>query len=179
MVEGRDWVRMQTESCPDCGWDPDLTDWQGLPRLLTDTAAAWGARLARTDAGLLRIRPRPGVWSTLEYAGHTRDVLAVFADRVEATLTHDDPELEWWDHEAAVVDHHRADAVLLTEALTANARRLAAVAAPLSEGQRMRPARRRAGERFTAEGLVRFAAHEQLHHLHDVDVGLADLRSGP
>ena len=69
------------------------------PRL-TDVAARWGGTLATADVADLRRRPAPDVWSPLEYACHTRDVLAVFEERPP---NGNDPgqQLGWWDHDAA------------------------------------------------------------------------------
>ena len=69
---------MQFEACPDCGLDASTNADADLPRALTDVAARWGGTLAIADVADLRRRPAPDVWSPLEYACHTRDVLSVF-----------------------------------------------------------------------------------------------------
>ena len=78
MAEGRDWTRSQFEACPDCGHDSSAVADAAMPRALTDAAAAFGSFLATAPIADLRRWTRPGVWSPLEYACHTRDVIAVF-----------------------------------------------------------------------------------------------------
>lgn len=165
---------MQHEACPDCGFDPAAVDDAGLARALTDVAAAWGRTLAGVDAGLVRIRPEPGTWSAIEYACHVRDALGVFEERVRRTMVDDSPRMQWWDHEAAVVDddYLGQDVVLVTEALTANARTFAAAFGSVPTEDLVRTVERRPGETFSIAGMGRFVLHEVVHHLHDAQRGL-------
>ena len=122
MNEGREWVRMQFEACPDCGLDASTNADADLPRALTDVAARWGGTLATADIADLRRRPAPDVWSPLEYACHTRDVIAVFEERIHRTATTPGQQLGWWDHDAAVVDsrYNEQEPVLVAEAMAAD-----------------------------------------------------------
>ncbi len=58
---------------------------------------------------------------------HVRDVLALFRDRVVLTLSRDQPEFGWWDHEAAAVDerYNEQDPREVAAALATNAAGLA------------------------------------------------------
>ena len=171
MNEGREWVRMQFEACPDCGLDASTNADDDLPRALTDVAARWGGTLATADVADLRRRPVPDVWSPLEYACHTRDVLAVFEERVRRTATTPGQQLGWWDHDAAVVDsrYNEQEPVLVAEAIAANARRFGQSLSDLASAQWDAAAERRAGERFTIRGMARFVQHEMVHHHRDAE----------
>ena len=177
MTEGRDWTRTQFEPCPDCWFDPDEFEDRHLGRALTDAAAAWGRLLAVTDDGLLRIRPEPHTWSAIEYACHVRDAIAVFDDRVRRALAEESQALGWWDHEAAVVDgsYESEVAVLVAEAIGANARVFASTLATVAPANLDRAAVRRSGEHFTIRGMGRFILHEVVHHRLDAQQGLDSL----
>jgi hypothetical protein len=111
------------------------------------------------------------VWSPLEYACHTRDVLAVFEERVRRTATTPGQQLGWWDHDAAVVDsrYNEQEPVLVAEAIAANARRFGQSLSDLASAQWDAAAERRAGERFTIRGMARFVLHEMVHHHRDAE----------
>lgn len=169
MAEGRDWTRTQHEACPDCGADTAAIADADLAPALGREAAAWGRFLASADPAGLRARPAPGVWSGLEYACHVRDLLPVMEERIGRILREEEPDLGWWDHEAAVVerDYNGQDVVLVTEALTANARSFAARLAAVDGPAWDRRAERRPGEWFTVRGIGRFVLHEVIHHRED------------
>ena len=171
MNEGRQWFRMQFEACPDCGLDTSTNADADLPRALTDVAARWGGTLATADIADLRRRPAPDVWSPLEYACHTRDVIAVFEERIHRTATTPGQQLGWWDHDAAVVDsrYNEQEPVLVAEAMAANARRFGQALADLAPAQWGAMAERRPGERFTIRGMARFVLHEMVHHRRDAE----------
>ena len=66
--------------------------------------ADWVDRLRRPGVAQ---RPRPDVWSTLEYGCHVRDVHRIFAERVRLMLTQDEPRFPNWDQdETAVTDDY-------------------------------------------------------------------------
>ena len=51
-----------------------------------------------------RQRPRPDVWSPLEYACHVRDVFRLFDQRLGLMLAEDDPQFANWDQDDTAVD---------------------------------------------------------------------------
>ena len=179
MTEGRDWVRMQAEACPDCGHDSSLVADADMPRALTDAVAVWAATLATADVASLRRWPGLDVWSPLEYACHTRDVIAVFEERVRRTAADPGQQLGWWDHAAAVTDekYNEQVPVLVAEAMAANARRLGQTLADLDSADWDLSAERRPGEHFTIRGMARFVLHEIVHHHWDAD-GLLEANQG-
>lgn len=171
MTEGRDWTRSQFEACPDCGCDASVIADTDLGRMVTDAVAAWGTLLATAPIADLRRWPAPAVWSPLEYACHTRDVVAVFTERIERTAVEPGTLLGWWDHEVAVTAeaYNAQEPVLIAEAMASNARRLGTTLSSLpSEGWDL-AAERRPGESFTIRGMGRFVLHEIVHHRQDAE----------
>jgi hypothetical protein len=170
-VVERDWVQVVAEErCDECGLAPSHLARADLGPALRHEAEAWAALLAGTGDDHLRARSGES-WSALEYAAHTRDTLAVFAGRIERVRLEDDPQLGWWDHEAAAVDerYNEQDPGVVAAALVGNARALADLLAAIGGEEWGRTATRRAGERFTIEGMGRFALHEARHHRADAE----------
>jgi DinB family protein len=167
----RDWARVQTERCDECGLDAAAVPVRRLPDAVRSVARRWRLFLMTTPATTLRRRPRPDYWSALEYAAHTRDVLRVFAERVELALATDDPGFGWWDHEAAVLDEHYNDQDIeaVAAVLESNADLFATILAAVPVKGWTRAGRRRDSEQFTVAGLARFALHEAHHHLQDAE----------
>ena len=97
----KDWTWVLERPCPECGFDAAAHDVSDLPELLEDTASAWSQVLGRGDA---TDRPRPGVWSALEYGCHVRDVHVLFAERVRLMLAEDVPTFANWDQDATAVE---------------------------------------------------------------------------
>lgn len=110
--------------------------------------------------------PRGRPWST---PATQHDVLAVFAGRVTLTLVEDDPELGWWDHEAAAVDeaYNEQEPGAVLADLDLNAEHLANVLAGVPADAWGRAATRRGTEHFTIADMARFCLHEGHHHLRD------------
>ena len=176
MAAEQDWVRVVEEQrCEECGLDAAALPREDLPDQLRHAATAWGALLERTPVDRLRARPHRSPWSALEYGGHVDGVLAVFGTRVDRMLEADTPELGWWDHEAAVVAdrYQESDPIQLASSIRRAAEDLCGRLVGLDDEQWARCGVRRAGERFDIEGLVRFAWHEVVHHLHDAVTLLA------
>jgi hypothetical protein len=173
MSEGRDWYQVVADgTCPDCGLDAAAVDRADLGPALLGEARRWEELLADLDGDddALRRRRDPATWAPIEYAGHVGGVFAVFADRVRRCRTEDDPELGWWDHEQAVIDagfdRQPVDAVrtAIADGAVALAHALPRLDDPAGWA---RAGTRRAGERFTVEGLARYALHESAHHRAD------------
>lgn len=182
MTDGRSWVDVQDEPCPECRFDPGSIGVAELAEAVRSLGRKYRAPLSRFLPGedgvaIVQTRPEPDVWSPLEYACHVRDVLGLFTARVQRTLVEDDPELGWWDHEAAVEDegYNHQDPAAVAEDLAVRAEGLADVLAAVPPDGWDRPARRR-DDRFTVAALGRYALHEGHHHLLDVGRGLRAAR---
>jgi len=167
----KDWTWVVERRCPECGEDASRIQPEQVPDLIRDCAAQWQKVLSA--GGPLQDRPRPGVWSPLEYACHVRDVFRVFDRRLEQMLTQDDPVFDNWDQNAAAIDGRYGEqdpqqlAVDLVDAASMLADRFASVDIR-DEQAWQRPARRSDGARFTVITLARYLLHDVVHHLHDV-----------
>jgi hypothetical protein len=166
-------VRWQSERCPECAFEPEKYAPGDLPAAVAGLGRRYRAPLERLLPGettdILRARPLPGTWSALAYVCHVRDVLALFDGRIRRMVAEDDPDLGWWDHEAAVeADAYDAqDPVEVAKALEANAGGLAATLSGVPDGAWERTGWR-AGDVFTVLGAGRYALHEGHHHLLDL-----------
>ncbi|WP_158230851.1 MULTISPECIES: DinB family protein [unclassified Frankia] len=136
---------------------------------LTALVAVLAERLVANPVERLRARHMPG-WTALEYAGHTADVLELFARRVAHLLAADEPELEVIDHDALVAAGRHNDrtpdetADRLRSGLAALTAELAGVTGPAWDRGGTR-----AGERRTVRETAYRAAHELIHHGMDID----------
>ncbi|UZN03551.1 DinB family protein [Cellulomonas sp. S1-8] len=166
--DAKDWTWVLQTRCPECGfaaWDVEPT---GIAGTVRDLIPRWTAALHRDDA---RERPAPGVWSTLEYGAHVRDVMRVFGTRVRLMVEQDDPLFDDWDQDAtALADRYdlQDPAVVadeLARASSAMADRLDAVPADGWD----RTGRRSNGSVFTVRTLTRYFLHDVVHHLDDVN----------
>jgi len=160
---------MAVGRCAECGFDP-----AGLrPGSVGDEVGRWVAECARLVAGAadgaLRAPAAGLAWSPLDYVGHLRDVLALFAARVRLVLTADGPELPVVDHDEAVRAgaYRGADPRDLTDDLLGRANELRAVLAAVRGPEWDRIGYRAGQERSVLE-IAQRAAHEARHHTGDV-----------
>jgi hypothetical protein len=133
------------EACRECGFDGDAVPTAMLAAESEAEATRWRAAL-RVVADV-RARPAPEVWSPLECACHIRDVFVLFARRVERMLDEDDPDLGWWDHDAAVEEerYNDQDPAVVLDQLEAGAAALAAAVGHVTGGGWDRTGVRRSG----------------------------------
>jgi DinB superfamily len=166
--ETKDWTWVLDGPCPECGLDTREVELLDIPELLRTVAAAFADVLADGEAA--RRRPSPAVWSPLEYACHLRDVCRRFDARLRLLLVLDDPVFQNWDQDAAAISdgYSGQDPALVSLELTEAAERLATAIEHIPEGAWDRPGRRSDGAQFTVVTLVRYLAHELVHHAHDV-----------
>jgi hypothetical protein len=165
----KDWTRVLSRPCPECGFDTATVTRVNLPAMLRDNAATWQEVLAGDTAELSR-RPSPERWSTLEYACHVRDVFAKFLTRLELMLETENPLFANWDQDATAVEdrYHEQVPALVSVQLAAAAEVLAGRFAGVSGPQWDRPGQRSDGARFSVETLGRYLMHDPVHHLYDV-----------
>lgn len=163
----KDWTWVLDRPCPECGFVAGEVDVAQLPSIVRALTARWQAALARSTAAE---RPRPDVWSVLEYGAHVRDVNRVFAERVRLLRDTDGPLFDDWDQDAAAVADRYAeqDPSVVADELAEAAEELAAEYAAVRPADLERPGRRSNGSVFTVRTLGRYYLHDVVHHLHDV-----------
>lgn len=166
--DAKDWTWVLRERCPECGLEAGTLDIAGLPDQVRSWTPRWRAVLARPDVAT---RPRPDVWSPLEYACHVRDVHRLFAERLTLLLEQDTPTFADWDQDAAAVAgrYDRCDPAVVADELAEGAEVMARLLATVTADQHGRRGLRSNGSEFTARTLAQYYAHDVLHHLHDVD----------
>ncbi|HSL58300.1 MAG TPA: DinB family protein [Acidimicrobiales bacterium] len=171
-----DWVKVVAEErCDECGLESNTVPRAGLGAAIGVAAEAWAELLTDTPPPDLQRRLGGGGWTALEYGCHVRDVFRVFSGRLALILAEDEPELVWWDHGAAVVEDRYAeqDPAVVADELVDRARRFATELDAVTPDGWERTGVRRGTERFTVDGLARFALHETVHHLHDAERAIA------
>ena len=155
--DSKDWTWVLERPCPECGIDPAAIDVADVPAIVRDNAAAWQVVLARPD---VRRRPRPDVWSPLEYGCHVRDVFRLFDLRLGLMLDEDDPLFANWDQdETAVAERYDAqDPAVVAGELAAAGDAVAASFAAVERravGARRPAQRRRRVHRAVVRPLLR------------------------
>jgi hypothetical protein len=163
----KDWTWVLERPCPECGFESAAHEVSDLPGLLETTTTTWTRVLARPDVSE---RPRPEVWSPLEYACHVRDVHVLFAERLELMLDEDGATFANWDQDATAIerDYGSQDPETVAAELVEAGRAVAALYASVTEATRERRGLRSNGHEFTVESLGRYHLHDVVHHLHDV-----------
>jgi hypothetical protein len=164
----RNWFATAREPCTECGFDAAAVSTDDLADAMRELGDAWRTGFV-VGAPSVTVRPDDATWSALEYACHTRDLLAAFASRVTLTLAQDNSDLGWWDHEAAAVDefYNEQDPGAVLADLDLNAEHLAATLDQVPDDGWERSGIRRGTERFTVADMARFSLHEGHHHLQD------------
>ena len=168
--------------CDECGFVYEGLAAADVPAAIRSFPKRYRAPLTRFLPGedgdsLLRQRPAPGTWSALEYAAHVRDVFDWYDGWIRRCLAEDRPVLEGpgRDEAAEIRRYNEDDPGAVTDALAANAERLAATVEGVPDDSWDRVGLRRDEERsvlFTA----RRAVHEGSHHLLDIGRGLRAVR---
>lgn len=164
----KDWTWVLQRVCPECGFDTQSFPREQISSMLLVNAGEWRQMLA--GPGDVRRRPRPEVWSPLEYACHVRDVFRVYLERLELMLSQDNPAFPNWDQDATAVSdrYGEQDPELVSDELVDAARKLAAGFAAVGDEDWQRTGSRSDGAHFTIESFGRYFIHDPVHHLYDV-----------
>jgi hypothetical protein len=170
---------MTHEECVECGFEGADFDDIALLNALRALEPRWNEALANAGDDL-RTRPEPAVWSAVEYAAHSRDILALHVFGVEQALTVEEPVFPAIDADAliesAVATYSDADPTLVGGELGTQARTLADVADSVDPSAWARGIT--IGERRSdVRSLLEHALHDSSHHLADVERGLVRIRT--
>ncbi len=162
----KDWTWVLGEACPECGYDARTVPATYVAARVRATVPLWLEALGAPDCA---VRPRPDLWSPLEYACHVRDVHRLFAVRLALMLDEDDPLFANWDQDVTAVQerYDLQDPAVVARELAEAAGAIAA--AFDSVGDRWaRPGRRSDGSAFTVDTFARYYLHDIEHHTWDV-----------
>ena len=121
---------MTHEQCDKCGFDGARCNDGSLLDGLRELGPRW-RELVQVAGSNLRVRPEPEVWSAIEYAAHSRDIIALHVYGVEQALAPDEPEFPQIGDdlvEAAAANYGDADPDGVAAELATQASRLAQVA---------------------------------------------------
>jgi hypothetical protein len=169
---------MEHEHCDACDFDGGRFDDAGLLAALHALGARWRS-LLMTAGTELRSRPAPDVWSAIEYAAHSRDVLALHVYGVEQAIAVDEPVFPPISDdlvETAAATYGDSDPDEVADELGTQASRLAQVAD--DAGTASWPRGLTIGDsRSDIRRMLEHALHDSTHHLGDVERGLARLRN--
>ncbi len=166
----KDWTWVISRSCPECGFDGSAVSHTDVADRIKADAAQWPRRLIAADVA---VRPRPTVWSVLEYGCHVRDVHRIFNDRVRLMLSEDEPRFANWDQDATAIedDYGSQDPVVVASELVDAAAAVTATYERVPRGAWSRRGLRSNGSEFTVASIAVYHLHDVVHHAHDVDHG--------
>lgn len=158
------------ETCADCGFDSSEWDDLDTRRTIGATASLFRHWTEGMSAEAMNRRPRPEVWSALEYADHTRETLFGLRVLCEVAIETADADLGPAVDERSAGEARAFDAetvlVELDEEATTFAARLAELDAAAWEGAVVL-----GGERRSVGWAARHAVHDLWHHLIDIADG--------
>jgi hypothetical protein len=159
------------ERCGECGFDYDTLERAAVPAAFVSLGNEFRNELSATADERLRRRPRPEVWSALEYACHVRDVFLWQRDRLYLALVEDKPSFVrmYRDERVALARYNQQDPRVIASQLVFASQLIAQAFADLED-----PAWERrfvynwpeAKERDVA-WLAAHTFHEGRHHLRD------------
>lgn len=161
--------------CPGCGFDYDATPVADARRIIRDGTTTMGTVLGG-EVTALRRRPKPEVWSPLEYGAHVRDVLAAERERVILALLEDTPHFAPLHRDERVhpLRYNDEDPASVVAGLTMGAALLIRLGRDLTVAQFTRPCLYDLPAPTVVDVAWVFAhtAHEVHHHLGDAARGM-------
>ena len=163
--DSKDWTWVIDRPCAECGYDSATVSREQVAPMIRANADAWAHILAR--GGAVHRRPRPDVWSPLEYACHVRDVFRIYDYRLGRILQDDDPTYPNWDQdETAVAERYgEQDPAVVAGELREAADQLASRFDAVRDDEWTRTGNRSDGARFTIDTFARYLVHDVVHHL--------------
>jgi hypothetical protein len=164
----KDWTWTLNRRCPECGFSAGEVDPEEIPERAFVAAEEW-VQILRSSPAVTR-RPRPDVWSPLEYGAHVRDVFRVFDGRLAQMLVEDQPTFANWDQDETALRERYAeqDPEVVADELEAAAEAFVARLSSVRPDQLQRKGQRSNGSEFTVASLCQYFLHDVIHHLWDV-----------
>lgn len=165
--DDKNWTWVLERRCGECGFDASTFDPSRTASALRDQVRRWTSVLEREE---VRGRPRPGVWSPLEYGCHVRDVFRKFDERLRLMLETVDPAFENWDQDVTAVEdrYDLQNPETVVRELHEAGLSLAARFGSVNPDQWTRRGYRSDGSVFTIDSIARYLMHDPVHHLWDV-----------
>ncbi len=167
--DDKDWTWVLERDCPECGFVAASVAPGDVAPIVRANAATWVGILG---ADGVTERPRPDVWSPLEYGCHVRDVFALFDARLHLMLDAGPEGAAFanWDQDATAVEERygEQDPAIVADELAAAAEVLAASFAAVTPDQHGQVGLRSDGSRFTVTTFAQYLVHDPLHHVWDV-----------
>jgi hypothetical protein len=164
---------VEPERCAECGFDGTRLTIADAVTALRSMGRRWRELFEDVESDRLRERPAPNVWSALEYAAHTRDVLRLHRSGLGPILAGEEPTFPGMEPEDDGPDHgyNALDPPKVLDDLDEAAGAIA------DRAERELPSHwdRTAtieGRKVEAGWLLRHAVHDASHHLRDVERGL-------
>jgi hypothetical protein len=165
---------VEPERCTECGFDGEHLMTGDAITALRSMGRRWRELFKDVPEERLRTRPDPQVWSPLEYAAHTRDVIALVGRGMNEVLKGGEPSFPSIEPDppgdAGAVDHgyNALDPPDVLDQLAAEAEHMAERASKALPEHWSRQATT-GGEATDAGWLLRHAVHDASHHLRDVE----------
>jgi hypothetical protein len=174
LPDDKNWTWVLERRCDDCGFDAPAFDAAIAGMAVRDLAVRWCAVL--TGEGVAE-RPRPGVWSPLEYGCHVRDVFRKFDERLRLMLDESEPHFENWDQDRTAAEdrYGEQDPSAVSAQLVVAAASLASRFDSVSGAQWSRTGVRSDGSAFTIRSIAKYLMHDPVHHLWDVGAAVPAL----
>jgi hypothetical protein len=171
---------VEPERCAECGFDATLLTNADAITALRSLGRRWREAF-HDDRGedvpddVLRRRPDPQTWSPLEYAAHTRDILALLGHVLGQILDDERPEFPTVEPDPPGTDHgyNDLDPARVLDSLERNANTMADRAAKALPAHFSRTATL-GGETADGARVLKHAVHDATHHLKDVQRILGD-----
>jgi DinB superfamily len=167
------------DRCDACGFTYDDLPVAEIHSRLRASPDRFRQALVRVGAGLARQRPRPDVWSALEYACHVRDVLLIQRDRTVQALVETNPGFARMhrDERVGLARYDAHPPPVVADQLGLAAELCATVFEGLTAEQWARPLiyNYPAPSPRDLAWLARNTVHEVEHHLADIRMVLAQV----
>lgn len=164
---------MEPERCAECGFDATLLTNADAITALRSLGRRWRDAFENVPDEDLRRRPDPNTWSPLEYAAHTRDVLAMLGVGLNEILDDQRPTYPAMEPDpigpdgAADHGYNELDPERVLNSLEARAREMADRASKALP-EHFRRTATIGSETTDASRVLKHAVHDATHHLKDV-----------